>query len=117
MNAVFGPNVTGFVNASTAASTTDDGSAAENFLKGLKPRQVGELATTGNRLLVCSVKWSDPASQPILVPPAVENGLNPWRYVSKNPTNNPTSFELWVDVLIGGKTYRISNWSKQPQVL
>jgi hypothetical protein len=37
--------------------------------------------------------------------------------VSTNPTNNPGSFDLWIDVLYGGKTNRISNWSKDPQPL
>ena len=40
-----------------------------------------------------------------------------WNYVSTNPTNNPGSYDLWIDVLYGGKTNRISNWSKDPQPL
>ena len=43
--------------------------------------------------------------------------VNVIRYVSSNPTNNPTTYDLWVDVLIGGKTNRISNWSKDPQIV
>jgi hypothetical protein len=41
--------------------------------------------------------------------------INPFRYVSSNPTNNPSSFDLWVDVVVGGKTNRISNWSDKPE--
>lgn len=37
-------------------------------------------------------------------------GLNPWRYVSTGPTNNPSRYDLWVDLVISGKTNRISNW-------
>ncbi len=40
-----------------------------------------------------------------------------WNYVSTNPTNNPGSYDLWIDVLYGGKTNRISNWSKDPEAL
>jgi prepilin-type N-terminal cleavage/methylation domain-containing protein len=43
--------------------------------------------------------------------------LNVWNYVSTNPTNNPGSYDLWMDVLYGGKTNRISNWSKDPEAL
>jgi hypothetical protein len=48
-------------------------------------------------------------------PHAADVGLNPWRYVSSGPTNNPGSYDLWVDLYIGGKTYRLSNWSKEAQ--
>jgi prepilin-type N-terminal cleavage/methylation domain-containing protein len=114
---LFGPRVSGFANASKASVASDNVSVAETFLKGLRPNQIGELSTAGQRLLVCSVPWPDAASQPVQVPPARENGLNPWRYVSTNPTHNSGSFDLWVDIRIGGKTYRISNWSRTPQVL
>jgi prepilin-type N-terminal cleavage/methylation domain-containing protein len=43
--------------------------------------------------------------------------LNVWNYVSTNPTNNPGSYDLWMDVLYGGHTNRISNWSKDPEPL
>ena len=39
------------------------------------------------------------------------------RYVSSNPTNNPNTFDLWVDVIIAGKTNRVSNWSKDPEIV
>jgi len=42
--------------------------------------------------------------------------INPYRYNSSSPTNNPRSYDLWIDVLIGGKFNRISNWSEQPIV-
>jgi hypothetical protein len=40
--------------------------------------------------------------------------LTPWNYVSSNPTNNPTEFDLWMDVTWRGTTNRISNWSEDP---
>ncbi len=42
--------------------------------------------------------------------------VNPWHYVSTNPTNSP-DYDLWMDVVWGGKTNRVSNWSKEPKVL
>jgi hypothetical protein len=35
--------------------------------------------------------------------------INPWRYVSSRPKNNIGSYDLWIDLAIRGKTYRISN--------
>lgn len=45
-------------------------------------------------------------------------GLNPWRYVSSSPTNNPARYDLWVDVILPRKgaqnaaqaTTRVGNW-------
>ena len=114
---MFGANVAGFVNSSASAKGTDDKGAAINFLKDLRPNQIGKWtfgAQTVNAILVCSVSWDNVPTQPLASPPAAQNGLNPWRYISSSPTNNPNSYDLRVDLLIGGKTYRISNWSKQP---
>jgi prepilin-type N-terminal cleavage/methylation domain-containing protein len=36
--------------------------------------------------------------------------LNPWRYVSTNPTNNPDSYDLWAEILVGGRRRIIGNW-------
>lgn len=40
------------------------------------------------------LKISDANQHPIPSNP----GLNPWRYVSTNPTNNPNSFDLWAEI-------------------
>jgi hypothetical protein len=42
--------------------------------------------------------------------------INPWNYNSSSPTNNPREFDLWIDIPIGGKINRISNWSAKPIV-
>jgi prepilin-type N-terminal cleavage/methylation domain-containing protein len=40
-------------------------------------------------------------------------GLNPWRYVSTNPTNNPGSFDLWAEIPVGRDRIRIiGNWKE-----
>jgi prepilin-type N-terminal cleavage/methylation domain-containing protein len=110
--AAFGP-VIGFVNSSASKKGDDDQSAAINFLKDLKPNQSAKLPGSSIEVLTCSILWDNASSQPI----ANGNGMNPWRYVSTHPTNNPNSYDLWVDVLIGGKTNRISNWSTRPQIV
>jgi prepilin-type N-terminal cleavage/methylation domain-containing protein len=42
-----------------------------------------------------------------------ESLVNPWRYVSTNPTNNPASFDLWAEVPLNNKEVRtIGNWKE-----
>jgi prepilin-type N-terminal cleavage/methylation domain-containing protein len=125
LNTVFVAGVSGFMNYPKSTPTGDEETAAMTFLKHVRPNQIGQLVIgtqpAANALLVCSVHGSfDPALQVVPTagnPHALETGLNPWRYVSSKPTHNPNSYDLWVDVPISGKTYRISNWSTQPEVL
>jgi prepilin-type N-terminal cleavage/methylation domain-containing protein len=109
----FGAKVTGFVNSSRGDSG-DDRASAVNFLKGsLKPNQIGDLRPSPPPLkaIVSTIPWPQTLPyQPVPTKP----GLNPWRYNSSNPTNNPSSYDLWVDVIIDGRTNRINNWSKDP---
>jgi prepilin-type N-terminal cleavage/methylation domain-containing protein len=107
-------SVSGFVNTSKTARGNDDTGTAENFLKDLKPKQTGALtAVPSVRILICSV-LSEKA--PFLVP-GDTTGMSPWQYNASHPTNNPSSYDLWVDLSIGGKIYRVSNWSTKPQAL
>jgi hypothetical protein len=41
----------------------------------------------------------------------------PYSYNSSSPEHNPKSFDLWIDVLAGGKLHRVSNWSEKPIVI
>lgn len=84
--------IPGLINSATSAQGGDDRRALENFLKVLKPAQLG--TNNGARILVCSADDS------------------PWNYRSTNPTNNPGSYDLWIDLVAGGKTNRIANWNK-----
>jgi hypothetical protein len=65
------------------------------------------------KLLVGSIGWPANVTPP---PVPAQPDINPWRYVSSKPTNNIGSYDLWMDLAIRGKTYRISNWSKNAQV-
>jgi prepilin-type N-terminal cleavage/methylation domain-containing protein len=108
--------IKGFVN--TTKGGGDEGMAAQKFIRDLKPTQVATLVS-GIKILVGSVNWDSPNGQPVAVAPggpAPKPGLNPFRYVSTHPTNNPTSFDLWIDIMVQGKTNRICNWSEDPIV-
>jgi prepilin-type N-terminal cleavage/methylation domain-containing protein len=106
----FGPGVSGFMNSS-AGQAGDDRPAAKNFLIGLNPAQIGEMAP-GVKLLMGSTPLPAGAASPTPNP-----ALAPWCYNSSTPAHNPQSYDLWVDVVIGAKTYRICNWSEQPLIV
>jgi prepilin-type N-terminal cleavage/methylation domain-containing protein len=101
--------VDGFANSSPNRVSTDAGAAASNLLReGLKPGQIGLLPVPGASTITCLIYSGAPGASPFV-------DVNPWRYISSNPTNNAGSYDLWVDIVVGGVTNRISNWSKQPQ--
>ena len=52
------------------------------------------------------------AIAPNLHPVPTNPGLNPWRYVSTNPTNNPGRYDLWAELPTGGgkPPLIIGNW-------
>lgn len=115
LSAIFGPRVSGIMNTARPGGG-DEATGGQNFLKTLPPNQVGLLTAdpSGARVISSSVPWPEAhVYQPIPGLPT----LNPWRYVSSNPTNNPNSFDLWVDIIVDGKTNRISNWSREPLIV
>ena len=82
----------------------NSGEDAKNFYQNLKAERVFTVTNIGNvqipdgvKILVSSIKG--PRGEAI-----------PWRYVSTNPTNNPTTYDLWVEIVSGGKTNIIGNW-------
>jgi len=111
----FGGKVTGIVN-STQPGVGDEARPAVKFIGDLKPNEIVLFETNKidrAYLLVCSVPWPADLSYPLPNHP----GVNPFRYNSSSPTNNPNSFDLWIDVMIDGKTNRISNWSREPIIV
>ena len=107
---VFGAG--GIINCTKGSG--EDAAPAKNFLLGLKPGQLG-IVTAGSgtvTLLVSSLRGLDPAYQPL-----GHLDLIPFCYNSVNPTNNPGSYDLWIDLSISHKTNRISNWSRQVQTV
>ena len=104
----FGPGVTGFVNV--AKGSGDEAQAAQNCIKNIKPNQYLEVNSggTGSVIGVTDVG-------PLMFTNTISGKvINPWRYTSNSATNNSGAFDLWVDVKIGSKTYRICNWNDKP---
>lgn len=112
LNAAFGPNVSGFVNCAQA-SAGDENAKGRNFLTSLQTSRAYELTREGPKLLV-GAPWQKGSTAPFDVDPTPIPTLNPWRYNSSNPSHNPKSYDLWIDVRIQGRVYRVCNWSRQP---
>ena len=107
---VFG-GVTGFLNCTKGGG--EDSRAAKNYIGDIKPAQKGTFTANGVSItnLITAVGGPDDNYRPMGV-----RGLNPWRYVSSNPSNNIGGYDLWVQLKMGSKTNLVCNWSKQPQV-
>ena len=74
----------------------------KNFHQNLKPGQYKEINITPDvEVLVVPSRGPEPYAT-----------INPWRYNSSNPTNNPDSFDLWAEVIINKKTVIIGNWKE-----
>jgi prepilin-type N-terminal cleavage/methylation domain-containing protein len=113
VNAAFGAG--GFIN-STKPGAGEDAPKARNFLPDLKPKQIGVVTNppasgTLVNVLLTSVGGPDQGYQPLNAP-----DINPWRYNSSNPTNNPGTYDLWVQLSIGNKKYLVCNWSSKVQI-
>jgi prepilin-type N-terminal cleavage/methylation domain-containing protein len=98
----------GFANTGLKAHSTDESGAPISFLSHLRSEQTGQpdAGKPQIKILVCSV------ASPVGSGPITGTSLNPWHYVSSHPTNNASSYDLWADLVIGGKTYQVNNWSK-----
>lgn len=109
--------VNGFVNSSLVNPRTDKAQlqAAEvrDFFPNLKSAQYLEVDFSGKKVAVLGL----PIDGPNDLPSADGKKINPWRYNSSNPTNNPSSYELWIDLVIRDKTNRICNWSDTPLIV
>ena len=90
----------------------EDAPVARSFLSGLKARQFMSVSNNGVSVyvLMASVGGPDDSYKPFFGTP----GFNPWRYVCPG-VNNPSSYDLWIQLSIGGKMNLICNWSKQVQ--
>lgn len=111
--ATFG--VPGFMNCNKPGSS-EDKSQAKSFLFELRQNQLGTNGTSPATILFLDASVGGPdANYPQSGTLGVA-GLNPWRYNSSNPTNNPGAYDLWVQLSISGKKYLICNWSKTVQI-
>jgi hypothetical protein len=82
----------------------------KTYLRNLKEKQRREVkllslpGASAIELLAAPVDWPlrSAAQAPLAgLVPTNQLSINPWRYVSSRPTNNPAAFDLWVEAVIG----------------
>ena len=84
-----------------------------DFMPGLKPAQYLEVDYLGTKAVVLGV----PIDGPNDFTSSDGKKINPWHYNVSNPINNPGSYDLWMDIVLRGKTNRICNWSESPLIV
>jgi prepilin-type N-terminal cleavage/methylation domain-containing protein len=82
-----------------------------NFISNFKLDKVKNINTTASPVFV----FHSPSKGPNEVNTATGDLVNLINYVSSSPKHNPSTYDLWIDVVIGGKTNRISNWSHEAE--
>ena len=105
--------VQGFINC-TQPGGVDDGINAKNFLKSLSSKQIFSFVTNNNiptTIIGTSVGGPDDTYTPV----PYYSGVNPFRYLYPG-TNNPGGYDLWIQLVISGKTNLICNWNRQVQI-
>jgi prepilin-type N-terminal cleavage/methylation domain-containing protein len=111
--------VGGFINC-TRGGGDEDSVKAKNFIPGFKANPQNQThvqiyySVTNNgistTILGTSAGGPDQNYQPFGA-----SGINPFRYAYPG-TNNPNSYDLWVQLVISGRTNLVCNWSKQVQI-
>jgi prepilin-type N-terminal cleavage/methylation domain-containing protein len=108
----------GFVNSMQGAGN-DEGQQPRDFVtQTLRSGQFSRVLVTNKVLLASTsvvILGSSLSGGDML--PGATGPINPFGYNSATPSHNPNSYDLWLDINIFGKTYRICNWSSKPLVL
>jgi prepilin-type N-terminal cleavage/methylation domain-containing protein len=109
-------NMMGFANA---ANSRDE---AQNFCPTVSSDELGNINTGSNPLASPVWVFVLPADGPLAFQSQERGGKQrwvvPWCYdASSTNRMNAESYDLWIDIVLGGKTNRICNWSDSPLIL
>ena len=98
--------IDGFVNS--------DPDEVKNFFPEIKSVQHRTITNIAGTPIIKLDALSVPLPGPTDLPSFDDDDrpINTWRYVSTKPTNNPASYDLWAEVVIGGKVHIIGNWKE-----
>ena len=111
LSTVFGAGVGGFMNCEKPGAPPD-APHARNFLTEQNTNQFAavNIAGTPVNLLVTPLGGPETTYMPLKV-----SDVNPWRY-SYPGTNNAGSYDLWIQLVIAGKTNLICNWTRTVEI-
>jgi prepilin-type N-terminal cleavage/methylation domain-containing protein len=88
----FDMTVSGFINCNAVAED------AQNFFQNVRGSQ---LMTNASGVKFLGVLTKGPSGN-----------FSPWGYNSSSPVHNPETFDVWVDVIVNGKTNTFGNWKQ-----
>ena len=97
VNAAFDNTISGFINCNALA---DD---AKSFFDTVKANQIRADAA-GVKFMGISINGPS-GNWP-------GGDFCPWFYNSSNPVHNPGAFDVWVEVIVNGKTNTFGNWKQ-----
>jgi general secretion pathway protein G len=114
-------HVTSFMNYTKGKA--EDSRPAKNYLPGLAAARMATNTSLPSYyipefayMILTTAANSDPSYKPL---PGIRTltgaNANPWRYLCPG-AHNPQSYDLWIQIFIGGKTNLISNWKADPEV-
>jgi prepilin-type N-terminal cleavage/methylation domain-containing protein len=99
-------NLGGFANTMEGSGQSDEGRNARSFTHGsLSAKEFMEMSGVGGSGTIFLL--GSTIDGPVMLPGLRGQKLNPIGYNSANPTNNPKSYDLWLDIVVRGKTNRI----------
>jgi prepilin-type N-terminal cleavage/methylation domain-containing protein len=104
LNTAFG--IKGLANTTQPGGNPDESPRKQDFEQGIDPNLIATIPVPGGPVTVevLASKLRGPMGY-----------TNIWHYSTGRPGNhNPNSYDLWLDVILGGKTNRICNWSSKP---
>lgn len=113
-------NTSGFLNTiqrSQKETSLNRSILPKNYIGNLNPNESIQLPISGvgkvSLIVAPVIRAMTSLSTPPLAKYTTDSTLLkfcPWNYVSSNPTNNPGSYDLWVELSIGKEQRLIANW-------
>ncbi len=109
-------NVTDFANSATSREEV------QNFWSTVSPDELGNVNTSASALTLPVWVFVLPGDGPLAFQSQERDRRQryvvPWCYDSSSTNRiNADSYDLWIDIILGGKTNRICNWSDSPLVM
>jgi hypothetical protein len=116
---MIGFGLPGFVNTIEGAGSQDAQQPQDFFHVGLKPDHFLLVTISNNAFSATAnvVLMGSTIEGANMLPGTSGGMINPFGYNSLNPTNNPKSYDLWLDIIVNGVTNRVCNWRDRPIVL
>ncbi len=106
-------SVAGFANSGMSRDEV------KNFCPDVSLEELGNVNSSATLpVRVFALPVDGPLSFRSLEPSGRQRWMVPWCYDSSSTNRmNADSYDLWIDIVVGGKTNRICNWSDSPLIM